>query len=235
VRRVEDPLTATAATLDEYCIGNRVVSIRQSKVVIVDYDARQVTETDRDAKTWSVTSFDEIARSRADLSARLGVDAPRSSDHAPGTLTSKGGTAAESFERIEPNRRLEVTFDRSVVLSRAAAEVLMGTAYPEERAEGDEEILNAASAGSAGRAVGALSAAASGDEERYGLLVERTLTIDSAGTRLISRNAVIHVGAEMPPADALLIDPGAKRVESRLTRLARELRDADALPSRVRH
>ena len=68
----------------------------------------------------------------------------------------------------------------------------------------------------------------------YGLVTERTLTIDVEGTRLVSHNTIIRIGDEMPPADATLIDPGAKRIESRLTRLARELREIDTLTVRER-
>ena len=46
------------------------------------------------------------------------------------------------------------------------------------------------------------------------------------------RRAVIRVGDEAPPAEAMVIEPGAKKVESRLTRLARELHDVETLPFR---
>jgi hypothetical protein len=56
VRRVDDPISNTTATIDEYCAGNRVVTIRGSKVAIADYDAQQLTEIDHAAQTWSVNS-----------------------------------------------------------------------------------------------------------------------------------------------------------------------------------
>lgn len=37
VRRVDDPISKTIATIDEYCLGNRVVTVRGSKVAIADY------------------------------------------------------------------------------------------------------------------------------------------------------------------------------------------------------
>jgi hypothetical protein len=124
---------------------------------------------------------------------------------------------------------MEIGFDRKVVLSRAAAEVLIGAAYPNGKNQEQEEILAAAGGGNAGdvsaMAVGASASAA------YGLIVERTLTVESGGTTLVSHNSVIRVGEEVPPAEAMLIDPEAKRIESRLTRLARELRDIDTIPS----
>jgi hypothetical protein len=56
VRRVDDPISNTTATIDEYCAGNRVVTIRGSKVAIADYDVQQLTEIDHAALTWSVNS-----------------------------------------------------------------------------------------------------------------------------------------------------------------------------------
>jgi hypothetical protein len=71
----------------------------------------------------------------------------------------------------------------------------------------------------------------SGGNATYSLLVERTLTIEDGGTTLVSHNEVVRIGDEMAPAEAMIIEPGAKRVESRLTRLARELREVDTIPS----
>ena len=79
VRRVDDPISKTSAMIDEYCVGNRVVTVRGAKVTIADYDAQQLTEIDHAAQTWSVTPFADIAQSRAALDARMGVkSAPRS-------------------------------------------------------------------------------------------------------------------------------------------------------------
>jgi hypothetical protein len=120
-------------------------------------------------------------------------------------------------------RIADVGIDRRVTLSRAAAEVLIGAAYPAKMTD----IL--AVAGSSG-SISAMSVRAAASET-YGLVTERTLTIDADGARLVSHNSIIRIGDEMPAAETTLIDPGAKRIESRLTRLARELRDIDTLPS----
>lgn len=69
VRRVDDPISKTTATIDEYCGGNRVVTVRGSKVAIADYDAQQLTEIDHAAQTWSVTPL-LILRSRVPISIR---------------------------------------------------------------------------------------------------------------------------------------------------------------------
>jgi hypothetical protein len=225
VRRVDDPISKTSATIDEYCIGNRVVTVRGAKVTIADYEAQQLTEIDHAAQTWSVTTFADIAQSRAALDARMGIKpAPREARMMVSGTRSPNGV--ESFVDETPHRRLDVGIDRRVTLSRGAAEVLIGAAYPAKVTDEETEILAVAGSGS----ISAMSVRATA-AETYGLVTERTLTIDSDGTRLVSRNSIIRVGDEMPGAEATLIDPGAKRIESRLTRLARELRDIDTLPA----
>src|SRR5436305_2028175 len=76
VRRIDDPISKTTATIDEYCVGNRVITVRGSKVGIADYDAQQLTEIDHAAQTWSVTPFADIAKSRTALDARIGNKTP---------------------------------------------------------------------------------------------------------------------------------------------------------------
>lgn len=226
VRRVDDPIAKTSATIDEYCIGNRVVTIHGSHVAIADYDAQELTEIDHAAQTWSVTPFADIAKSRAGLDGRLGGRVTAGSTKLT-ALGRKTSSTVEAFVVEEPHRRLEIGFNRGITLSRAAAEILIGAAYPNSKSEESDAILDAA----ANR--GRLSALSNGtyDEPSYGLLVDRTLTLTDGAATLASRNTVIRIDDEMPPAGAMLIDPGAKRIESRLTRLARELRDIDTLPS----
>jgi hypothetical protein len=228
VRQVDDPISKTTATIDEYCAGNRVVTVRGSKVTIADYDAQQLTEIDHAAQTWSVTPFEDIAASRAALDAKIGAaQAPRAARLTASSSSTHSSSAVETFVADAPQRHLEVGIDRRVVLSRAAAEVLIGAAYPGKGSEEQEAILDAA--GNKG-AVSAMSVGAK-SEATYGLVAERTLTIESGGTTLVSHNKILRVGDEMPPADITLIDPGAKRIESRTTRLSRELREIDTLPT----
>jgi hypothetical protein len=224
VRRVDDPISQTTATIDEYCAGNRVVTVRGPKVVIADYDAQQLTEIDHAAQTWSVTPFADIAKSRTDLDARIGNKTAAA--EAKVTALERTSSGADGYVLSEPHRRTQIAFNRSVALSRAAAEVLIGAAYPNVKNAEAEGILSAAGGN------GTVSAMSSGGgNATYGLLVERTLTIETGGTTLVSHNDVVRIGDEAPPADAMLIEPGAKRIESRLTRLARELREIDAIPS----
>lgn len=226
VRRVSDPISRTTATIDEYCAGNRVVTVRGSKVTIAEYDAQQLTEIDHAAQTWSVTPFADIAQARAALDARIRVSsAPRVT-----RFTAAGHKAAgtgETFVDDAPHRRLEIVIDRRVGLSRGASEVLIGAAYPATGTEEQEAILAAAGGG------GNVSTMSTGTSATgtYGLVTDRTLTIDTDGAMLVSHNTILRIGDELPPANATLIDPGATRIESRLTRLSRELREIDMLPA----
>jgi hypothetical protein len=223
VRRVDDPIAKTTATIDEYCAGNRVITVRGAKVAIADYDAQQLTEIDHGAQTWSVTSFADIAQSRTDLNAHIGNQTPVTE----AKVTSLGRMAAgDAYVISDAHRKTQIAFNRAILLSRAAAEVLIGAAYPNNRNSEADSILSAA------RGNGTVSAMSSGGgEATYGLLIERTLTIEDGGTTLVSHNEVVRISDEAPPADVMLIEPGARRIESRLTRLARELREIDTIPS----
>jgi hypothetical protein len=227
VRRIDDPITKTTATLDEYCAGNRVVTVRGQEAVIVDYEAQEVTEINHAAQTWSVTVFADVARARTELTKRMGKSTvPRTAK-----ITAMGRQAANGVDAYvieESRRKVTIGFNRAISLSRAASEVLMGVAYPNERSAEDDDVLSAAGPKSGN--VSAMSTGSAAADGGYGLLVERTLTIESDGKSVVLHNTVLRVSDETPPADAVLIEPGAKRVESRLTRLARELREIDTLP-----
>jgi hypothetical protein len=112
-------------------------------VAIADYDAQQqLTEIDHAAQTWSVTSFADIARSRADLDARIGNKT--AANEAKVIALGRAATGADAYVIKEANRRTQIAFDRRVRLSRAAAEVLIGAAYPNVKNAEAEGILAAA-------------------------------------------------------------------------------------------
>lgn len=238
VREIEDPITHAVQRVDEYCSGNRIVTVNGQKTTITDYDQQQVTEIDHRTSTWSVTRFDEIARAQA----QTGGPSPRSAKAnstspwkttAAGVKGAKSGSSVESFaienSGAQGPKRIEVGVDRGVMLSRQAVEVLIGAAYPSTHREEHDEILGASSGrGNGGR----LSAQSTDSDALYALPVEQTVTIEQDGQSLVFRNSVVRAGDEAVPAEAMLIEPGARKVESRLTRLARELHDAETLPSR---
>ncbi len=63
-RTVSDSLSGSTSTVEEYLQGNRMISIRGSRVSIADYEKGELTEIDRDANTYSMLH-------RAPIRARL--------------------------------------------------------------------------------------------------------------------------------------------------------------------
>lgn len=203
VRRVDDPVSGTSTTIDEYCAGNQVVTVSGARVVIADYGKQELLEIDAEAGTYSLTRFDDIARAQAELRAM----------HA---------SAAKDMDGVT----VEVKPHPGIVLSRGAAEVLIGAAYPNARNAQHEKVLSATRARFN-------AAAQSGDADAQALHLlpaEQTITFEHNGERVTMRNAIVSVTADRAPQHLLLIPPGAQRVESRLTRLARELRQLDGVP-----
>jgi hypothetical protein len=220
VRRVEDAVTRKAEAVDEYCYGNRIITVRGRRVSIADYAAQLLTTIDHEAGTYSLTRFDEIAKAASRLSA------PRSASAAAPKLTSmgmKGGL--DGYQIAGGGAKIDVTIDRSVALSRDAVEALLGAAYPNTRRPEHDALLQAA-AGGGGRVV-----AQSAAEAHYGLPAEQTITYSMEGTALTFHTSIVRTDAGLVPPELLLIPPGATRVESRITRIGRELQDIESLPA----
>jgi hypothetical protein len=190
VRRIDDPIAKKSTTLDEFCAGDRIVSISGARVAITDYAAQTLTEIDHASATYSVTRFDDIAKSRPNI-----------------------GTQSKAA--------VTVSINRSVALSRDAVEAIVGAAYPNHRDSRHEQILAAAAPVGSGRV------AAQSADAAYGLPMETAITFEEG---LTYRNVVIRFDHDLAPAQMMLIDPGATRVESRLTRLTREMQQLDRLP-----
>ncbi len=240
-RQVQDPLSGTTTTIDEYCSGNRMVAISGNRTVIVDYDKQEITEIDRGKGTWSVSRFSDIASADAEMGAskkRVAAAATAAPERERWKVTPQGqrgaaGRSVDQFEFVdqgEIRRKVDVGVDRSVTLTRDAVEVLIGAAYPNTVRDEHEAVLRAAaSAGApAGRGVAASSAAPStATEATYGLPLTQTFTYSDAGSELTFRSAITRVGSEMVPPEMLIIPPGSKRVESPAAAVRRQLRELD--------
>ncbi|MFL6247289.1 MAG: hypothetical protein ACJ74H_14755 [Thermoanaerobaculia bacterium] len=100
-RELSDPVSQKTTVIDEYCHGNRVVSVSGRRTGIADYAKGELTEIDFAAGTYSITKFEQIARAYE-------KNAPRT-DH---------------------NEWHVQSFDPQQTLSRGAAEALMGLGYP---------------------------------------------------------------------------------------------------------
>lgn len=220
VRTIEDPIAGTTVTIDEYCSGNRVVSIRGEDVVnILDYTTAELIEIDRTAATWSRTPFDQLANARP-AHARATTTAPAL--RAMGTRSSPSGHTLEVFESADETggvkRRIEVGVDRQVSLSRVALEALIGASYPAAHTGLHDVILAAA----AGRRASAASTATAPAESELGLPAEIVVTFTVDGETLTARSSVVRTDSRTIPPGALLIPVGGTRVESRLLRFAKE-------------
>lgn len=237
-RQVEDPLTKSTITIDEYCSGNRVVSVSGKKTVIADYDKQEITEIDRAAGTYSITRFDEVATVAAPTEAAsaksIGTEsaAPKRERWkvTPLGVKAAASRSVDHFEFVEEGqagRKVEVGIDRSVALSHDAVEVLVGAAYPNPRREEHEPLLRAAGVREPSRAIAANSADASNNDAVYGLPVTQAFTYSDSGSEITFRTTITRVGAEAAPAEALIIPPAAQRVESPAAAIRRQLRDLD--------
>ena len=246
VRRIEDPLAKGAATVHEYCAGNRIVTVSGSRVVVADYDKQELTEIDREAGTYSVTRFEEIARVQQDLQrtpaagAKSGVNAAAKKETwktTPLGARSSAGRSVDSFELVHGEKAgrttIQVGVDRHVTLTRGAVEVLIGAAFPNVRRD-EHDALLAASAGTRGGRQAEANAAGGDAAADYGLPVEQVFTFEADGARVDMRNTIVEVTSDLPPADLVVIPPGSRVVESKTVRLARELRELDTLPAQTK-
>lgn len=253
-RKIEDPFARAPITVHEYCAGNQIVSVNGDRVSIVDYAKQELTEIDRKAGEYSVTRFDELANAmaqtapspKASPAPRIGANcAPASGGErerfkttALGVRSSRAGRSLDAFEIATTDTtreqvKIEIGVDRNVRLSRAAVEILIGASFPNPRREEHDAILRAAARADRGpnRAQADTAGAAALPAADYGLPVEHAMTVDAEQQKLTFRNTIVDVRNEVAPDDVRAIPPGARRVESRAARMAREMRELDELPT----
>lgn len=208
VRRIDDPISGKSETVEEFCSGNRIITVNGPRVVIADYGQQVVTEIDHRLLNYSITRFDEIAKALPPPAA------------AKSSAEWKVSALGNAYEITRGSETVRVTVDRGVSLTREAVEVLVGAAYPRRRSEEQEQVMRAAAPPGSGRI-------AAQSEAQYGLPLEQSVTWEDG---LTMHSVIVRVDHDLPPPRLLVIDPGATRVESRLTRTARELQQLDALP-----
>jgi hypothetical protein len=217
-RTIEEPLSGSKTTVEEYYFGNRVVTVRGDRTVIVDYDKRNVTEIDRIKATYSVTSFDDVANARphrASPRAATKTQAPAverlRSDQRAGR-----GVDVYSGDDQPSAMHAEIAVDHSVSLSRDAFDVVIGSAYPNDGGPANDLARGAAKR-------------AAGGTEAYGLPMEQSLRWTVGTATVEARNVVTRVGEEGAPPELLAVPPGAKEVGSRLLRSKKLGDEIDAL------
>lgn len=221
-RVVSDPVSGSSTTIDEYLIGDRVVSVSGSRTAIADYAASQLVVIDRARGTFSATSFADLARVNASRAAVRAADVANRWKFTDGSsmATSDGGWR-EARAR-DGSAAIVVRRDPSITLSRAAAEVILGIAYPGMPNEHDAVTLMLSKSGDV--------TASSGAGTELALPVEIRITYLAEGENLEATNRVTRIGFEEPSPELLAIPAGATRVEHPKAALPRELSEADHLP-----
>lgn len=233
-REVFDSITGDTVTIEEYCVGDRVISLRGERSSIADYRAFTLTEINRADGTYSVTPFDAIARANADASTSRGGEAWKQSEieltetGARRVADRTGRAFAAHANASSVSRSVAVVVDRELLLTRGAVEVLAGVHYPSQPSPEADVILLAA--GSGGETPGARSSS----EARYALPLEQVVTWERDGEVVRLESRVVRVGRELPPSELVAIPTGARLVESPIILRKRMLDDLDRLPGAAR-
>ena len=214
--------------LNEYGYGNRLISVRGGLTSIADYEKGELTEIDRDAGTYSITRFDQIAKANQAVGtpASAAAETKKPALRPIGSKLTKSGRSAEYFEGTldaQPLKQtIEVAVDRSVTLSKEAIEVLLGSAYPGVRRSEHDLVLSAAGPSrlaAQSQSVGSPSA----EKSSFALPIEQVITYELEGQRLEYRTSVVRVGNEPPPADVVSIQAGSRLVVSRIVAVNQEI------------
>lgn len=233
-RRIHESIGGGTTTVEQYCYGNRVITVRGPITTVADYDKGELTEIDRESGTYSISRFDQVAKA---LNPRSVPVTSQSGKQAwelrkvgrAGALSARSTEIFEADRKdAEVTRHLRIGIDASVALSKDALDVITGSAFPANPKEEDFAIASAAK----GRAPAAASQSTGGVKaaERYGLPVEQVFRFEVEGQTAEYRDVVMRVGDEVPPADLVAIPAGAKLVESRLIKTTRMIDAVDRLP-----
>lgn len=230
-REVHDPISGTVTTVDQYCIGNRIVSVAAGRVAITDYAREELTEIDRDAATFSITPFRDIAAAAGSMPQTSAKSTAAAARPLPSKRSADGRTL-EAFEFVQRANgemlTVEVAVDRQVTLPAAAVEALIGAAFPNRRGLVHDAMMRAAAPSSTpGRRMQTTSA------ESYSLPFEYAVTTEAGGERLTFRTIITAVNRTVPAPELVTIPPGATRVESRLVAVPRALQEIDGVRPRT--
>lgn len=232
-REVSDPISGTTAVIDEYCHGNRIVSVSGSRTAIVDHEADTLTVIDFASGTYSITKFDEMAKLQPSTAA-AGTVASSASEW---RVTPQGGRAIGSRHgnTVEAERKtaagrevIRITADRDLTISRAAMDALVGFGYPNAPNSAADVVAGALRENA--RRVASAGTSAGGAEGRYALPLEYNVRHVIGEESIETRNVVTRIGAEIAPRDRVAIPLGAKLVESQAVAARRLLEELDRLP-----
>ena len=222
-REVSGPFSERKHVIDEYCHGNRVVSISGNRTAIADHAKREITLIDFAAGTYSVTKFEDVARAqdKAKIATTARKEPPewRVESRGGRVIASRPGEMHEVERKRDAGRHLiRLTADRQITLSRAAAEALLGTSYPNPTSDAGEIVVST------------LRSA-----DKYSLPLQYDIVLEVEGQTVETHNVVTRVGHELPPPDLIAIPPGAKLVESDAVAARRLLDELDRPATRPQH
>jgi hypothetical protein len=202
-RQIHDSIGGTMVTVEQYCYGNRVVSVNGTVTSIADYDKGELTEIDREDRTYSVTRFDDVAKALVYGVPKGEATKAQWKVKSSGLEQIRSNRANAAFEAEldegTTKRHTRIAVDRTVSLSKDALDVLIGAAYPNARKAEDTVVLQAAKG-----------------QKDYALPVEQHTTITLGEDRAEMRDVVTRVGSELVPPDLIAVPPDAKLVESRV-------------------
>lgn len=227
-REIVDPISGATSRVDEYYFANRAVTVRGQRTVIADYDRQELTEIDRAAATYSVTSFVDVAGAGSPraTTARATATTPQPMVERRGS-GSRAGRTVDLFESGTANAPLhaEIAVAPDIALSSDAFDVVTGAAHPDAGGEVARLSRAAARRGPAR----AQSLTASTQPDTYGLPLDLKLQWTEGGRSIEMENRVVRVGDEAVPPDLLAIPPGAQRVESQRLRVKSASEEIDAI------
>jgi len=227
VRQIHDPIAGVTYTVDEYCHGDRIITVRGAVTVIVDYRLDQITEIDRHNGTFSMTSFADVARA----TPAQGIPSVIKAAGEPRTLGMKqsaDGRQLEAYEfiSIADDQQVVITVgvDRKTALSLAAVEALLGATFPNRRSLTHDAIMRVAvpRTGTRREQTSAMADVA--------LPSEHSVTYEVAGERLVYRSTALAVDHRVIPDELVNIPPGSRQVETRLTAIPRAIEELDHPP-----
>ena len=233
VREINDSLAGRTARVDEYYGGDRAIAVRGDKTVIADYGKQELLEIDRSQGTWSLTTFADIGSARQGsikmITKATATEGPRvvgkGSDH-------RLGRSVELLQADDPRAGLhaDIAIDSSVTLTKDAFDVVAGGAFPSSGGPASDLVRLAAAHHSRESA----NTTSPATETKYGLPIEQQLRWKTGGGEVVVANRVTMIDDAVPPAELLVIPPGAKRVTSHILQAKRVAAESESLvPSRL--
>lgn len=221
-RKLSDPISKSEVVVDEYLVGNRMISVRGAKTSIFDYSRNEITLIDREHSTYSVASFEQYAASRPApraAAASKKADAWQTQSIAAQTTAGRLGDVVEAKPSGKKSEvaSIKVTLDRTLDLSDEAFSALSGSRYP-GNADATQQLV--------ARVARRNNASAKG-EARFALPLSTVVTYEIGGEKLESRNEVLSVTEEEPSPQLVTIPAGAVRVAAPFVSIERELEELD--------